>query len=63
MNTLVFENGQMSHGGSLAISTYNTDQKSIVNAFESQFTKLEKDASYLFFVENVQFKGSSIAGS
>ncbi len=60
---ITFENGQyMAHGGSSAISVYNKDQRSIVNAFVNSGQQLESGAFYLFFVENVQFKERSIAG-
>ncbi|OFX18755.1 MAG: hypothetical protein A2041_12665 [Bacteroidetes bacterium GWA2_31_9b] len=62
LKDIVFENGNMTHGGSSAISVYNIDQRTIVNTFEDANGKLENNAYYLFFVENVQFKESSIAG-
>ena len=62
LEDIVFENGKMTHGESSAFSTYNKDQKTIVKAFEDKNGKLEKDACYLFFVEDVQYKGRSIAG-
>ncbi len=62
LEDVVFENGKMTHGESSAFSTYNKDQKTIVKAFEDKNGKLEKDACYLFFVEDVQYKGRSIAG-
>jgi predicted chitinase len=58
---VTFENGNMTHGGSSAISVYNTDQKSIINKFK-ETDDYEKDALYLFFVDNVQSKTADIAG-
>jgi hypothetical protein len=62
LSDIVFENGNMTHGGTSAISVYNNDQRTIVNSFESVHGKMEGDACYLFFVDNVQFKDRSIAG-
>ncbi|MDR2814666.1 MAG: hypothetical protein LBB79_08465, partial [Prevotellaceae bacterium] len=45
-----FPNGHMTHGGSNVIEVYNADQKLALKAFSD----VEKDAFYLFFVENVQ---------
>jgi hypothetical protein len=59
--TVTFENGNMTHGGSNAISVYNTDQKSIISKFK-ETDDFEKDALYLFFVDNVQSKTDDIAG-
>ncbi len=60
---VIFENGNMTHGGSSAITVYNKDQKTIVNNFKNtRDDGIESNAYYLFFVENVQFKESSIAG-
>lgn len=59
---VTYEGENMVHGGTSAISVYNKDQRTVVNTFENDFTKLEKNAYYLFFVENVQFKERSIAG-
>jgi hypothetical protein len=53
-----FPNGQMTHGGSNAISVFNSDQKAVIKAFGG----MEKDALYLFFVENVKGKDGDIAG-
>ena len=50
--SVAFPNGQMTHGGSSAISVYNADQKAVIQAFGT----MEKDALYLFFVQNVQGK-------
>ncbi|GHV68708.1 hypothetical protein FACS1894199_16370 [Bacteroidia bacterium] len=58
LNNVVFPNGKMTHGGSNAISVYNTDQKKIIKAFGS----MDKDALYLFFVNNVQGKDGSTKG-
>ncbi|GHV64321.1 hypothetical protein FACS1894199_02290 [Bacteroidia bacterium] len=58
LNNVVFPNGKMTHGGSNAISVYNTDQKKIIKAFGS----MDKDALYLFFVSNVQGKDGSTKG-
>ncbi|WP_068473054.1 ADP-ribosyltransferase domain-containing protein [Saccharicrinis aurantiacus] len=57
-----FANGKMTHGGSSAFTTYNTDQKAILSAFELAGHTFERDASYLFFIDNVQDKDKSIAG-
>lgn len=62
LDNVVFEKENMTHGGTSAISVYNNDQKTIVNTFEERVNTLEKDAYYLFFVENVTFKERSIAG-
>jgi len=62
LKDITFENGNMTHGGSSAISVYNIDQRTIVNTFEDRVGKLESNAYYLFFVENVTFKERSIAG-
>lgn len=62
LDNVIFENENMTHGGTSAISVYNSDQKTIVNTFEERVNTLEKDAFYLFFVENVTFKERSIAG-
>jgi hypothetical protein len=48
----------MTHGGSNAVSVFNSDQKAVIKAFGS----MEKDALYLFFVENVKGKDGDIAG-
>jgi hypothetical protein len=47
---ITFANGQMTHGGTGALSVYNADQKKVFNAFGA----MEKDALYLFFVKNIQ---------
>lgn len=62
LDNILFENENMTHGGTSAISVYNSDQKTIVNTFEERVNALEKNAYYLFFVENVTFKERSIAG-
>jgi hypothetical protein len=62
LSDVTFKSGNMSHGGTSAISVYNKDQRTIVKRFKEVHGKLEKDAYYLFFVEGVQFKGRSIAG-
>ncbi len=62
LKDVTFENGDMTHGGSSAITVYNKDQKALVNRFIEAGNSLESNAYYLFFVENVQFKESSIAG-
>jgi hypothetical protein len=58
---ITFESGHMTHGGSNAISVYNTDQKNIIKKFK-ETDDFEKDALYLFFVDNVQGKNGDIAG-
>ncbi|NOQ25697.1 MAG: hypothetical protein GQ564_10090 [Bacteroidales bacterium] len=62
LSDIVFEETNMTHGGTSAISVYNKDQRTIVNTFEDKVSKLENNAYYLFFVENVTFKENSIAG-
>ncbi len=57
-----FPGGNMTHGGSGSISTYNADQKAIIKAYTSGGRALERNAFYLFFVDNVSDKGSNIAG-
>ena len=42
---------QTTHGGTSLVSLYNADQKAIINAFGA----MEKDAFYLFFIDNVKF--------
>ncbi|WP_439182738.1 hypothetical protein [Carboxylicivirga taeanensis] len=59
---VTFPGGQMTHGGSGSFSTYNADQKAIINAFTAQGNVIDKNAFYLFFIDNVTDKGSSIAG-
>jgi hypothetical protein len=54
---VTFPNGAMTHGGSNVISVYNADQKKVIKAFG----EMEKDAYYLFFVNNVTNK-NGIAG-
>jgi hypothetical protein len=56
-----FENGQMVHGGSSAIAAYNTDQKNIISKFKES-DDFERDALYLFFVDNVKGKTGDVAG-
>lgn len=58
---VTFENANMTHGGSNAISVYNTDQKSVISKFK-EIDDFEKGALYLFFVDNVQSKTDDIAG-
>ena len=53
-----FANGQFTHGGSSAISVYNSDQKAVIKAFKEQKTQ-EKEALYLFFVDNVKGRDAS----
>jgi hypothetical protein len=50
--SVAFPNSQMTHGGSGLVNVYNDDQKKIINAYGA----LEKNALYLFFVENVKGK-------
>ena len=59
---VTFANGQMTHGGSSAVTVYNTDQRAIINAFKEKYTQPESDAFYLFFVKNVQGKTGDIGG-
>ncbi len=59
---LDFPGGQMTHGGSGGFSTYNADQKAIMNAFIGQGNVIDKNAFYLFFVEGVKNKERSISG-
>ncbi|MDR1526048.1 MAG: AHH domain-containing protein, partial [Dysgonamonadaceae bacterium] len=54
---VTFPNGSMTHGGSNAFSVYNADQKKVIKAFG----EMEKEAYYLFFVNNVTNK-NGIAG-
>jgi hypothetical protein len=58
--SVAFQNGQMTHGGSNAVSVFNADQKSVIKVYGD----MEKDALYLFFVENVKGKddGGDIGG-
>ncbi|MDR1203733.1 MAG: hypothetical protein LBL58_19155, partial [Tannerellaceae bacterium] len=56
--TVTLPGGQMTHGGSNAVSVYNADQKAVIKAFGT----MEKDALYLFFVENVKGKDGDIGG-
>jgi hypothetical protein len=56
--TVSFPNSQMTHGGSSLIDVYNADQKAVIKAFGA----LEKNALYLFFVENVKGKDGDVAG-
>jgi len=55
-----FSDGQFTHSVSNAISVYNKDQKTVIN----KFGIMEKDALYLFFIENVKGKdfGGDYAG-
>jgi hypothetical protein len=55
---VTFPGGQMTHGGSNAVSVYSADQKAVIKAFGS----MEKDALYLFFVEQVKGKDGDIGG-
>ncbi|MDR0231211.1 MAG: hypothetical protein LBI82_03735 [Dysgonamonadaceae bacterium] len=58
-----FPDGKMTHGGSGALSVYNADQKNVIKTFEQQREKFEKDALYLFFVNNVENKdGGNVTG-
>jgi hypothetical protein len=56
--TVTFPAGQMRHGGSGAFSVYNPDQKSVLKAFGA----MDKEALYLFFVEQVTGKEGDYAG-
>jgi hypothetical protein len=56
--SVAFPNGNMTHGGSNAVSVFNADQKAVINTFGA----MEKDALYLFFVENVKGKDGDIGG-
>ncbi|MDR1202498.1 MAG: hypothetical protein LBL58_12855 [Tannerellaceae bacterium] len=56
--TVTFPGGQMTHGGSNAVSVYSADQKAVIKAFGT----MEKDALYLFFVEQVKGKDGDIGG-
>ncbi|NDV45666.1 hypothetical protein D0T49_01195 [Paludibacter sp. 221] len=53
-----FVNEHFTHGGSSAIAVYNRDQKTVIKAFEAT-GKMEKDALYLFFVDNVKGRDDS----
>jgi len=57
-----FPGGKMTHGGSNNFTTYNADQKTIIAAFEQSDLTFERDACYLFYIDNVQHKDKSIAG-
>ena len=50
-----FAGGYFTHGGSSAVSVYNKDQKAVIKAFGA----MEKDALYLFFVENAKGRDGS----
>ncbi|MDR1180674.1 MAG: hypothetical protein LBL13_01670, partial [Bacteroidales bacterium] len=55
---VTFPGDSMTHGGSNAVSVYSADQKAVIKAFGT----MEKDALYLFFVENVKSKDGDIGG-
>ena len=48
--TIDFPEGNMTHGGSGLIGVYNRDQRAVIRAFGN----MEREALYLFFVDNVQ---------
>ena len=56
--SVLFPNEKMTHGGSNVVSLYNADQKAIINTFGA----MEKDALYLFFIDNVIGKDGDVAG-
>jgi len=59
--SVTFPSGNMTHGGSNAVSVFNADQKAVIKAFETTGT-MEKDALYLFFVADVKGKDGIIGG-
>lgn len=52
----------MSHGGSGVTSPFNTDQKTIINAYAGAHSDMDEGAYYLFFVAEVVDKAANIAG-
>jgi hypothetical protein len=60
--TVTFPGGTMTHGGSSALAAYNADQKLIINTYDASLPSgLDKDALYLFFIDNVDGK-AGVAG-
>jgi hypothetical protein len=60
--TMEFPGGRMTHDGAGGLSTYNNDQKAIVDAYVASGRQMERDDLYLFFVEGATFKDRSLAG-
>jgi hypothetical protein len=59
--SVTFPSGNMTHGGSNAVSVFNADQRAVIKAFETT-GPMEKDALYLFFVADVKGKDGLIGG-
>ncbi|MFT3738450.1 MAG: hypothetical protein QM786_06805 [Breznakibacter sp.] len=52
--TVTFPGGVMSHGGSSGIAAYNDDQRLVINTYAGLLGgRLDNDALYLFFIDNV----------
>jgi hypothetical protein len=59
--SVTFPSGNMTHGGSNAVSVFNADQKAVIKTFE-RTRPMEKDVLYLFFVADVKGKDGLIGG-